>query len=70
MTSADSPAKMDIDVSLVGLLVAEQFPQWADLSITPVDDGWDNRTFRLGKDMSIRLPSAEIYAGQVDKDGS
>ncbi|MGA8164979.1 MAG: phosphotransferase [Waddliaceae bacterium] len=27
--------------------------------------GWDNRTFRLGNQMSIRLPSAERYAAKV-----
>ncbi len=63
------PAKVDINVSLVGRLVAAQFPQWADLPITPVEfDGWDNRTFRLGEDMAVRLPSAEAYTGQVEKE--
>ncbi|MEY2424312.1 MAG: hypothetical protein QOI95_4379 [Acidimicrobiaceae bacterium] len=38
--------------------ITEQFPQWADLPIRPVAlDGWDNTTFRLGEDMSVRLPS-------------
>jgi aminoglycoside phosphotransferase (APT) family kinase protein len=31
-------------------------------------DGWDNRTFRLGTDMSVRLPSAAGYAAQVAKE--
>ncbi len=58
-----------IDVSLVGRLVAAQFPQWADLEIRRVKfDGWDNRTFRLGEDMSVRMPSAEGYAPQVEKE--
>ena len=62
-------SKVDIDVSLVRDLVAAQFPQWADLPIKPVEfDGWDNRTFRLGQDMSVRLPSAERYAGQPAKE--
>lgn len=70
MHSADMPAtKVDINVSLVGRLVAAQYPQWADLSIKPVEfDGWDNRTFYLGEDMTVRLPSAEVYAGQVEKE--
>jgi hypothetical protein len=29
-------------------------------------DGWDNRTFRLGDAMSVRLPSAEAYTAQVE----
>jgi len=55
-----------IDVSLVRRLLADQFPQWADLSVRPVAvDGHDNRTFHLGDDMSIRMPSARWYAEHV-----
>lgn len=58
-----------IDTALVRRLVAAQFPQWADLPITPaVPQGWDNRTFRLGADVSARLPSAERYRPQVEKE--
>jgi aminoglycoside phosphotransferase (APT) family kinase protein len=58
-----------IDEQLVRRLVAGQFPQWAELPITPVaDDGWDNRTFRLGAEMTVRLPSGDSYALQVDKE--
>lgn len=70
MPSSDtSVTKVNINASLVGRLVTEQFPQWADLPITPIEnDGWDNRTFRLGEDMSVRLPSAAWYARQVEKE--
>ena len=70
MHSGDMPAtKVDINVSLVGQLVTAQFPQWADLPIKPVEfDGWDNRTFRLGEDMTVRLPSAGTYTPQVEKE--
>ena len=61
--------RVDIDVALVGLLVAEQFPQWVDLPVRPVEfGGWDNRTFHLGSDKTVRLPSAARYAEQVDKE--
>lgn len=61
--------KVDIDVSLARRLVATQFPQWAGLPIKPVEfDGWDNRTFRLGAHMTVRLPSAAAYALQVEKE--
>ncbi len=40
-------------------LVAEQFPQWTHLPVRPVElDGWDNTTFRLGDDMSVRCRAA------------
>ncbi|GAB3936146.1 aminoglycoside phosphotransferase family protein [Micromonospora vulcania] len=59
----------DIDVELVRRLVAEQFPQWAELPVRPVDvGGWDNRTFHLGETMIARLPSAEGYMFQVAKE--
>jgi len=61
--------KADITADLVSRLIAEQFPQWADLPIQPVEAGGvDNTTFRLGQTMSVRLPSAEVYVEQVDKE--
>ena len=60
---------MDIDVSLVRELVASQFADWAHLPIERVEpNGWDNRTFRLGSEMSVRLPSHQRYAAQVEKE--
>ena len=61
--------KPEITLSLVTNLITEQFPQWAHLSIRPVKrSGWDNRTFHLGKEMSVRLPSAAGYVPQVQKE--
>lgn len=61
--------KSDITLRLVSELVATQFPAWADLVVRPVPlDGWDNTTFRLGNDMLVRLPSAERYVAQVEKE--
>ena len=58
-----------IDVPLVRGLVAAQFPAWAKLSIEEVQpNGHDNRTFRLGSDLSVRLPSHERYVAQVEKE--
>ena len=50
-------------------LIDRQFPQWGALPVRAVTpQGWDNRTFRLGGDMLARLPSAEGYASQVEKE--
>jgi aminoglycoside phosphotransferase (APT) family kinase protein len=58
-----------LDIPLVRRLLKAQFPQWADLPIRPVEhDGWDNRTFRLGDSMSVRLPSNAAYEPQVAKE--
>lgn len=61
--------KILIDALLVRRLIAKQFPQWVDLSIKPVAvGGWDNRTFHLGDQMLVRMPSAEEYAMKVEKE--
>jgi aminoglycoside phosphotransferase (APT) family kinase protein len=58
-----------IDAALVRRLVAAQFPQWRDLPVRPVElDGWDNRTYRLGHDMTVRLPTHERYVPAVEKE--
>lgn len=63
------PDEIHIDVALVRRLLAAQFPQWVDLPLTPaVPQGWDNRTFRLGAELSVRLPSAVGYTPQIAKE--
>ena len=58
-----------IDKNLVRKLIDSQFPQWSDLAINTVPrGGWDNRTFRLGKKLLVRLPSDESYVAQVGKE--
>jgi aminoglycoside phosphotransferase (APT) family kinase protein len=43
------------DAQLVRRLLAAQFPQWADLSLTPVPSaGTDNALYRLGSDRVVR----------------
>jgi aminoglycoside phosphotransferase (APT) family kinase protein len=64
-------AKVDITDELLSAVVADEFPQWAHLAVRPVAlDGWDNTTFRLGDTMSVRVPSADEYALQIDKEQS
>lgn len=67
--SDDDNVKIDITTELVTKLIVEQFPQYAHLEIKPVDQGGhDNRTFHLGSEYSIRLPSAQGYERQVEKE--
>lgn len=62
-------ARPTIDAALAARLVAAQFPRWAHLPVTPVKvGGWDNRTFHLGEDMVLRLPTAERYAASVARE--
>jgi aminoglycoside phosphotransferase (APT) family kinase protein len=58
-----------LNATLVQQLVDTQFPQWAALSVQAAEpQGWDNRTFRLGTELSVRLPSAQGYVAQVEKE--
>lgn len=59
----------EIDASLVGRLLAAQFPQWADFPVRAVPStGTDNAIFRLGREMCVRLPRVQAAAGQVEKE--
>lgn len=59
----------ELDADLVAALVAEQHPRWRSLPVVAVArQGWDNRTFRLGDELSVRLPSAERYVAAVAKE--
>lgn len=51
---------IEITTDLLRRLINNQFPQWRDLEIVPVEkSGHDNRTYRLGREMTVRLPSHE-----------
>ena len=68
-TAAGPDGRAGIDAGLVRRLLAAQHPQWADLPITPVEnDGWDNRTYRLGDELTVRLPTAAGYVPAVAKE--
>jgi aminoglycoside phosphotransferase (APT) family kinase protein len=63
------PAMPAIDAALARRLIDSQFPHWSHLPVAPVAlDGWDNRTFRLGDELTVRLPSGDWYARQVEKE--
>jgi aminoglycoside phosphotransferase (APT) family kinase protein len=60
---------MHIDVPLVVDLIAAQFPQFEGLPVSRVEPGGnDNRTFRIGAELSARLPSAAGYVPAVSKE--
>lgn len=60
---------MNITIELVRELVREQYPEWSNLEIRQVEkSGHDNRTFHLGDKMSLRLPSGQEYASQIEKE--
>jgi aminoglycoside phosphotransferase (APT) family kinase protein len=50
------PAEVDADEPLVRRLLVEQAPALADLALHDPRNGWDNRTWRLGDELAVRLP--------------
>ncbi|MFI6638750.1 aminoglycoside phosphotransferase family protein [Streptomyces sp. NPDC050504] len=48
-----------IDGALVRALLHEQHPDLAGLDLREVAGGWDNRLWRLGDDLAVRMPRTE-----------
>lgn len=56
-------------LEIASKLITEQFPEYASLTIVDVEkQGHDNRTYRLGEHMLIRMPTAADYALKVPKE--
>ncbi|MBP2217680.1 aminoglycoside phosphotransferase family protein [Arthrobacter sp. CAN_C5] len=55
-------AEVLITADLVRELLGEQHPDLAELPLNAVAEGWDNVIFRLGSDLSVRLPRREAAA--------
>jgi aminoglycoside phosphotransferase (APT) family kinase protein len=53
---AGPAAEVDVDEALVRALLLEQHPDLASLALTPLATGWDNVMYRLGDDLTVRLP--------------
>ena len=69
MTGKMHSDEVDTDPSLVSRLLADQFPEWADLPIEPVESsGTDNAIYRLGEDMAVRLPRIPGDTATIDKE--
>lgn len=66
--SSTPEAETDIDAGLVGALLADQRPDMANMEITPADEGWDNATYRLGKQLAVRLPRRARSASLIAKE--
>lgn len=66
---ASAIQRVTIGVTIVQNLVAAQLPQWQQESLKAmVPAGWDNDIFRLDADKLVRLPSAERYVFQVERE--
>jgi len=55
-------AEVSVDERLLRLLLEDQHPDLAALSIELLDAGWDNYMFRLGDALAVRLPRRSAAA--------
>lgn len=62
------PAETSIDIALVRVLLKEQHPDLAALPLADAGEGWDNRMFRLGDDLVVRLPRRAIAAPLIEQE--
>ena len=59
--------ELETDEALVRRLLAAQFPQWAELPIEALAaGGTDNAIYRLGDELSVRLPRRRGWRGSLD----
>ena len=65
-TGRKPSAEADVDKALVQALLREQHPDLADLRLVEVAEGWDNKLFRLGEDLTVRLPRRAVAAPLVE----
>jgi aminoglycoside phosphotransferase (APT) family kinase protein len=62
------PAEVSIDRSLVTALLQEQHTDLAHLPLTEIGEGWDNKLFRLGDDLVVRVPRRAASAALVEQE--
>ncbi|SCG54183.1 aminoglycoside phosphotransferase family protein [Micromonospora halophytica] len=60
--------EVPIDEAMVRSLLRAQRPQWADLPLSPAGAGTDNRMYRLGDDLLVRLPRTAGTSRSVRKE--
>lgn len=60
------PAEVAIDSSVVRGLLQEQHADLVHLALVDVGEGWDNRLFRLGDDLAVRLPRRTASAALIE----
>ena len=61
-------AEITVDEPLVRTLLRAQHPDLANASLSLIDSGWDNVTFRLGDDLAVRLPRREVAAILIENE--
>jgi len=66
MVSPIPPAEVEVDARLVRRLLRNQHPALADRRLRRIGTGWDNVVFRLGSDLTVRVPRRELGARAIE----
>ena len=59
-------AEVDVGPAVVRALLAEQCPDLVELDLVELAYGWDNAIFRLGDELTVRLPRRALAAELVE----
>jgi len=59
-------AELSIDAGLVRALLYEQHEDLASLPFVEAGEGWDNKLFRLGDDLVVRLARRQVAAPLIE----
>ena len=59
-------ADVEIDAPLVRALLNAQHPDLASLPLIDVGTGWDNKVYRLGDGLAVRLPRRAAAAALIE----
>ncbi len=67
-TGPKPPAEVTIEPSLVQALLQEQHTDLAQLALIDIGEGWDNKLFRLGDALAVRLPRRAASAALIEQE--
>lgn len=62
MSASIPAAEVDVDAHLVRRLMRDQHPDLADRHLRRIGTGWDNAVYRLGPDLTARVPRRGLGA--------
>lgn len=67
MTIQSAPAaELPIDIPLVRALLHAQHADLASLPLEEAGEGWDNKLYKLGDDLLVRLPRRQLAASLIE----
>lgn len=59
-------AEIVVNAALVRALLESEHPDLARLPVTLLAEGWDNFMFKLGDDLTVRLPRRQLTAEMIE----